>query len=84
MPLIHLYPNPAQNSITLSLKNFASAAATYELYDAQGILHSSATLSLIDGNQDYKIDLSNLTNGFYYIKVIAGDELLKKTFIKVE
>jgi hypothetical protein len=84
LPLIHLYPNPAQNSITLNLKNFSSPTATYELYDAQGVLRSGATISLIDGNQDYKIDLSNLTNGFYFIKVIAGDELLKKTFIKAE
>ncbi|MFI5140839.1 MAG: T9SS type A sorting domain-containing protein, partial [Bacteroidia bacterium] len=84
LPLIHLYPNPAQNSITLSLKNFATPVATYELYDAQGILHSTATIGLIDGEQDYKIDLSNLANGFYYIKVVAGDELLKKTFIKAE
>jgi hypothetical protein len=84
LPLIYLYPNPAQNSITLNLKNFATPTVIYELYDAQGVLHSTATVSLIDGNQDYKIDLSNLANGFYFIKVNTGEEVLKKTFIKTQ
>ena len=84
LPLFNVYPNPAQNSITLSLKNFATPVISYELYDAQGALMQTESINLIDGNQDYKIDLSNLNKGFYFIKVNAGDELLKRTFIKAE
>jgi len=84
VPIFTLYPNPAQNNITLSLKNFSTPSVTYELYDAQGTLLNTETINLIDGNQNHKIDLSNLTNGFYFIKVNDGEESFKKTFVKTQ
>ena len=84
LPLLNLYPNPAQNYITLSLKNFATPLVSYELYDAQGLLIQTENINLVDGNQDYRIDVSSLNKGFYFVKVNTGDELLKKTFIKAE
>jgi hypothetical protein len=84
LAVINLFPNPAQNNITLSLKNFATPIVNYELYDAQGVLIQTESINLTDGNQDYKIDLSNLNKGFYFVKVNSGDELFKKTFVKAE
>jgi hypothetical protein len=84
LPVFSLYPNPAQNNITLSLKNFSTPTIDYELYSAQGVLLKTETINLVDGNQNYKIDLSQLNAGFYFIKIDTGSELLKKTFIKSE
>ncbi|HXU27050.1 MAG TPA: T9SS type A sorting domain-containing protein, partial [Bacteroidia bacterium] len=84
LPLFDLYPNPAQNNITLSLKNFSTPTVSYELYNAQGVLVRAETIDLVNGNMNHNIDLSQLDNGFYYVKVNNGDELLKRTFIKSE
>lgn len=82
LPFINLYPNPAQSSITLSLNNFSMSVVSYELYNAQGALVKSATVNLVDGRMDTKIDVSSLNDGMYFVKIDTGEEVLKKTFIK--
>jgi hypothetical protein len=80
----NLYPNPAQNNITLGLSNFTSDKVNYELYDARGILVKSEVIQLIDGGLDYSLDISALPKGLYFIKLAGTDEVMSKTFIKSE
>jgi hypothetical protein len=84
LSFFNLYPNPAQNSITLSLNNFSTPTVSYELYDAQGRLIKIESIDLVDGSIDYQLNLSELNKGIFFIKLSNGETIYKKTFIKSE
>ena len=85
LPMLNVFPNPAQNSVTLRLKNFATPTANYELYDAHGALINNGTITLDNnGDMDYKMDISDFNAGMYFIKINTGEEILTKTFVKAE
>ncbi|HKC66585.1 MAG TPA: T9SS type A sorting domain-containing protein, partial [Bacteroidia bacterium] len=84
LSFFNLYPNPAKNSVTLSLKNFSTPALNYELYNGQGMLIDTQQIGLTNGDADYVMDISLLNKGFYFIKIINNDGVLTKTFLKSE
>lgn len=68
---IHIYPNPAQNSITIQCFNFDLINKQYAITDISGkILHQN-----IIQNLSNTIDISHLSNGLYFIKI--GNESMK-------
>ncbi|MBS1647621.1 MAG: T9SS type A sorting domain-containing protein [Bacteroidetes bacterium] len=82
LELFNVYPNPAQNALTLSLKNFAVPVVGYELYDAQGKLVQKENISLSAGDALYNLDLSSFEKGLYFVKLVGTEAVLHKTFIK--
>jgi lysyl endopeptidase len=62
-----IYPNPASSSVTVNLVNGLNNVSI-ELVDMQGRLISS--YSNIEG-ASMKVDLSRVSNGVYFIKVIS-------------
>jgi parallel beta-helix repeat protein len=75
---IKIYPNPAQNSVIIEeLKDHVEI----ELYDVLGKkVHSQKA----DGSEVW-IDISKLSNGSYFIKVVHQDNLLQTgKFIKYQ
>jgi len=73
----HLYPNPASNylEIVLSDSPFDIYGVGAHFYDAKGLLIKSMRLNSVKT----QIDISNLSKGFYIVKV--GNEA-KKLIIK--
>lgn len=73
-----IYPNPASDFITVSLKKL-SQKADYEMYDASGRL-------ILKGNfaGETKIDVRSLTNGNYVLTMILdnGEKISEKFIIK--
>ncbi|WP_347173229.1 ELWxxDGT repeat protein [Polaribacter uvawellassae] len=69
---IDLYPNPATNNITVSLKNNVSIdrVILYNLLGKQVFQKNNNNTSLIN------INISNISSGIYIVKVISG----KNTF----
>lgn len=61
-----IYPNPAKDNITIIMEN----PYHYYLFDNQGILR-------LEG-KDQNLDLSNLNDGIYILKIIENNS--KKTF----
>ena len=66
-----VYPQPASNSITLSLKDEAKENCMLELYDLSGKYISGYRLT--SGTQT--ITLSDLVSGTYIAKIINGGEI---------
>jgi len=61
------YPNPADKKLNIALPQVPKDAS-YVLFDLQG-------KSILEGklvNSNEIIDVSNLTSGYYYIRVING------------
>jgi hypothetical protein len=71
-----IYPNPATHSLTIDRGVFTPA--TIELYNAMGmrIRHYETSDSKFD------IDVASLATGTYFIRVIEGDRVGVKSFVK--
>ena len=77
---LSLYPNPASNIINLSIENLANAELKIEVYDVIGRLNK--TVNTTFENNKTSLDISKLTSGIYIVKVINGDAVSVKRFVK--
>lgn len=66
-PRIQLYPNPANDYFQLSN---LTAAEGYTIYNMLGAKIKSSNISINE-----KIDIQNLTNGIYFLKLDNGNAL---------
>jgi len=76
--IFSIYPNPANNFLEIILLSdmaFSMNNLSVQIYDIEGLLVRSVLLT----NGETKIDVSNLSKGFYIVKV--GNEA-KKLIIK--
>ncbi len=71
-----VFPNPTETYLNMSLKKDLSISA-YEIYDISG--KSVLSNAKATGNQ---VNVSNLSKGFYFIKVSVEDQILTRKFIK--
>ena len=67
-----VYPNPAKDKATLSLKGL-KANATITISDLQGRIILSDKLQA--GVESHEIDTSGFESGVYYIRVISGNNV---------
>ena len=75
---VSLYPNPFENTLTILSNN---AQIDYiEIYDAIG--KRVFEEQVITGVKNHTINLEHLMQGFYLVKVLAGDEIITKNLIK--
>lgn len=74
---LKVYPNPCVDYIQLELEN--PNANYYRVYDLQGrIVMEEANFN----TEVNKIDVSNLTNGYYILEVSQDGALVKEKFLK--
>ncbi|NNM94630.1 MAG: T9SS type A sorting domain-containing protein [Bacteroidia bacterium] len=78
-----IFPNPAQNSITLLINDVAASDARIEITDLTGRTISSIPIA-IGSSADKKITLniSGLTAGIYFVRVSSGQAVYNAKFIK--
>jgi len=67
-----IYPNPASNIIYSDM----FSDAFYQIYDINGQLFSSGF------SRNNSLNISNLTSGFYFIKVIKENKIFYTKFLK--
>jgi hypothetical protein len=72
----NIYPNPAKDYVNIISDE---AISDVEIVNLQGvvILHFDSKLS-----RQKKIDLQNLPNGFYFIRIYINNKIIVKPFIK--
>ncbi len=71
------YPNPASNSIQVSLNNRNVTLSSYKITNTLGQLVLKGDLKK-NGN----INISNLTSGIYFVEVEDGQKIFKTKLIK--
>lgn len=75
---ILLFPNPAQNELTVYADNLAAADMLY-IYDLSGKkLYADA----VNNQQQTTINISDLSAGIYFLVVQTGDVVSAKQFVK--
>ena len=75
---VTVYPNPAQNSLQVLLSN--EQVKELKLYDVLGYEVKNEEVKTQNGV--LQIDVSNLQNGVYFIKLLSGDNIYSSKFIK--
>ena len=68
------YPNPTTDYLTLRIDEFEISNLSFQLYDMNGKLLQNEKIT---GNQT-SIVMSNLVPANYFVKVIAGNQLIKE------
>lgn len=74
---IGIYPNPASDYLFIELNTVETAQI--QVYDMKGSLRLSQNIAL----NNNAIDLSELENGFYSLKITAQNEVLSHKFFKM-
>ncbi len=77
-----LYPNPAQNEITVQIPDVNDLESKYEIYDSFGRLIMVKDLGVVSGSINEQLDISKLASGLYMFRLFVGDSSNIKTFIK--
>jgi hypothetical protein len=78
------YPNPTTDNTTLTFNLAEASTVTVNVYSISGILVKSVTKKNMDsGAQTLTIDGSDLQNGTYIVKFIAGKQNETVKFIKM-
>ncbi len=77
-----LFPNPAQDHITLHISTGGSAEIKYSLFDSFGILIFEKNMGLLSGNIDEQVNTSNFNTGLYMVRVSIGNSIESKLFMK--
>lgn len=81
--VVNLFPNPVSDIINLTM-NFENASdAQLEIFDAKGKMIANPSLGYkVQGEHTVSINVSNLSNGLYLLKITSGQSTITKRFIK--
>ena len=72
--LIKVYPNPAKDKITVSIKDYAGKGGSLVLMDIEGkAVKSVITLRQAQGDKDIVIDVKDLSAGVYLLQYEDGE-----------
>ncbi len=80
--IINLYPNPAKDKITSSIKVVETGVSEVLIYDSFGKLQLTKSIKLKKGTNSIVIDITQLKSGIYYITIKTRTELFKSKFLK--
>ena len=72
---VNIYPNPAHNETTVQI-NDVTGKKLITINDLSGKIVYSTEVYQTSTEQTFKLSLSNLTKGMYFIKVISDSETL--------
>ncbi len=75
-----LNPNPVHNILYVSLNGFRNKTSELYLLSSSGMVIKN--IHSIKSSQ-VSVNVSSLTNGVYFIKVVSGDKVMFKQFVKM-
>ena len=78
-----LFPNPAIDDLNISLSNLNLGSYTMTIIDLTGNVVLEKEYKAISSELDEKIDVSNLSNGLYFVNISNGSDLKQTKFVKL-
>ena len=76
---INIFPNPARNTVFISLDKLSGSSVKYQVYDIQGKELKSGNFS----GQQQELNISNLSKGIYFISVtVENQSKITKKMVK--
>lgn len=71
---IELYPNPAQNQISIAYHSTISTSVSVDIYDLSGKLIMNQQFNNQANNSNIELDVYNLQNGSYIVRLTDGQK----------
>ena len=79
---MNLSPVPARNTLQVYMKGLQPGKlSTISVISASGIIMK--TIQSINSNKVVQLDVSSLVSGAYTVKVVSGDKMVHKQFVKL-
>jgi len=78
----NVYPNPAQEKLTLEILANGNQEIKYAVFDSFGVQMLEKSLGILLGTVIEKINLSGFNNGLYLMRVTVGKSVENKLFMK--
>lgn len=78
---VNLYPNPVRSMLTLELKSAKSSDVRVTIIDFVGKVISDQTYTYGQGIDTKRIDVSQLGEGLYFIRLTSGDNTYSEKLI---
>jgi hypothetical protein len=78
-----IYPNPATDKMTINFATVTNAATKILVYDLSGKELMLFNRMLAIGDHSMSFDISALPAGIYLCKIVEGEKISAKKFIKV-
>jgi uncharacterized protein (TIGR02145 family) len=70
---IMVYPNPGSGKYTVRLKNHEGEKISYALTDQSGNILMLKQIGHVRANEQFNLDISNLSNGIYFIRITGNN-----------
>jgi hypothetical protein len=78
-----LYPNPAENAVYLQVEGLTSdEAIQFQIIDLTGKMLQQKLINAQAGSNQFTIDLANLANGIYMLRLQVSGKWFTRRFIK--
>jgi hypothetical protein len=81
LPSMDLFPNPANTLITLSTNATLLGKGNIQVLDINGRLLIEQQNEMFTGNQAHTLDVSNLAQGTYFIRLMVNEHIISKRFV---
>ncbi len=81
-PGFNLFPNPAQNQITIQVQDVDNKEIKYEIRNAYGTISLAGNPGLVSGTINQQVDISNLETGLHLVRVFIGNTAYNKILMK--
>ena len=79
---VNVSPNPAKDLISINIKNVQNNENTkVSFFDFKGSFISETNLPVNSNDFNYKLDVSNLKSGIYFMNVSSGNEIITEKIV---
>lgn len=82
IPEVNIYPNPFTDQVSITFFSEESTTAIWKIYDITGKIVLSGEQKFFSGNNEMKIDGTQLPKGVYTLSTIINDKLENVRLIK--
>ena len=78
-----VYPNPASNFLCIQKNLFEASTLEVKVFDITGVQQMSETMAVRNQvNETVKLDINELSPGYYFCKIVSGSYNKTIQFIK--
>ncbi len=79
--IVNVYPNPANEFVTLAFNSQVETAADLYLVDLSGKRVMMQTITTVIGEQELRIDVNQYPTGIYFLHMVTEDHRVTKKLI---
>ncbi|MCH7534662.1 MAG: T9SS type A sorting domain-containing protein [Bacteroidetes bacterium] len=81
---IHVYPNPFQDTVNVTLYGLDSTTLQYKVYNVSGVLVLQSSLGTVSGDVSFTVVLDSLSlEGVYFLRIVTQSKSYNYKIVKI-